>query len=107
MLPSQYLEKGWAQHSEAVNNKGKPVRFFDTNACAWCITGAIYASVRCSKSIDETIEQTIFVTIFEKLQCNVVMWNDYIASSQQQAIDLMKDIEKELNLSEYNNAISF
>ncbi len=98
MLPSQYLEKGWIQGNFAINKSGLPVSSNSDGACAWCLSGALNASYH-DGTLDRNIATIFCSMIVEKTDNDFVDWNDNKDRTQQQVIDLAKEIEQELGLS--------
>ena len=41
----QYLDRGWTQGDDAIDEKGKPVPPRSPEACSWCAIGAISAAM--------------------------------------------------------------
>lgn len=97
MLPSQYLEKGWTQDYFAVNIDGKLVDECSDDAVCWCLSGAIEASYRHFNYKSETI-YSITEEIEKITGTDVVKWNDVKGRTQEEAVQLMKQVELNLGL---------
>ncbi len=97
MLPSQYLEIGWTQGNYAIDELGLEVPLNSNKACAWCLAGAISASYH-----DGTLDKNIVIkfnrAIFETIDQDFSTWNDNENRTQQEIIDLVKEVEQELSL---------
>ncbi len=97
MLPSQYLEKGWTQRNYAINKSGLPVSLHRDGACAWCLSGALNASHR-----DGTLTRYDIVKIYsiitEKIYEDPMLWNDDANRTQEEVVNIIKEIEQELGL---------
>lgn len=114
MLPSQYLKNGWCQHTNALDENDYEVLSYSENAIKYCIHGAIYASWKhktISLNIKEQIIDRLNEITFNELGYNdgvendsendayYSVYNDTPGRTQEEMIKLMKQVEKEFNLT--------
>jgi hypothetical protein len=96
MKPSDYIRRGWTQGTLAENADGVHVIATDSDACKWCLMGAINASfgtveksqpalVAAQKAIAELTGKNIG-------NISLSQWNDEPGRTQEEVIKLLEGI---------------
>lgn len=92
MKPSDYIRKGWCQHSAARDAYGHSVDACDPQASEWCLSGAIVAAY----PEEVVVREKIYPRLKKKLDVtsisNIINWNDAVPRTQLQVIELLESI---------------
>ena len=100
MLPSQYVEQGWCQHSFAKNSYGTSVDYYDVAAEQWCLDGALKASL-----FTNGINSYQYDYMCKKLQNvlsvkNIATWNDVPNREKHDVVKILQNLEHNLPVKE-------
>lgn len=95
MKPSDYVKKGWCQHSSALSADGTVVSPSDGQAQRWCLLGALDAAyadseVRHKVDVIDALCRKFIYGVASGL--TLIAWNDAPARTQQDVIDLLQSV---------------
>lgn len=114
-LPSEFLQDGWCQGSNAMDMDGIPVSANSSAACQWCIEGAVQAAglnvgnqkiIRDQFSQEADIDTEFWTHLTELIQYEEILnkertyipyqWNDQSERTQDEVISMTKQVERQM-----------
>lgn len=94
MKASEYVKRGWCQGVSARDDRDRPVGPRGSAAVAWCITGAIYASLETSTfdahywgSTDAVLESLGVSRVV-----GLATWNDRPERTQAMVVEALEAV---------------
>ena len=101
------LAQGWCQGDMAKNEHGFPVAIRSTDACQWCLLGAIKKAVlpdgpvNATKAFgteyqDQVHECCDIIRGVTHKPIDITMWNDYYLRTQDEVIEVVDEVIRQL-----------
>lgn len=82
-------ERGWTQGPFAVEENGKPTSASGTNACKWCMYGAM---IRVTSGNLEDAEQFYMDNFYdEEIRFTLVAYNEHADCTQEKAVTRLRE----------------
>ena len=72
----QYLDRGWTQGDDAIDEKGKPVPPRSPEACSWCAIGAISAAMGDYSKNEHRLARDAITHTMGLRAYSLAEWND-------------------------------
>lgn len=85
LKPSDYIRKGWCQETFARDAKGNSVDPRSSEACCWCIAGAIKVAYPMTWPV-------VLERLTDSLQRIASLWNDAPERTQAEVIAALEAI---------------
>ena len=100
LTPSQFLQIGWKQGINAVNEFDTEVSYTDDYAVAWSMHGAISATYHRQAFSPET-DEALFVEIKHLLNNGDMLdWEMTGGRTQEEVVELMRQAEQNIGIEQ-------